>query len=95
MAARKGLGVLGFSVGSIQELEPVINAYKTTIPNAEPVGAFVNDNVMVTTGAYVDEDADKAMELADACPTRRTSAATCTGTTTRSRTRRTSRSGRS
>jgi alkanesulfonate monooxygenase SsuD/methylene tetrahydromethanopterin reductase-like flavin-dependent oxidoreductase (luciferase family) len=51
-------------VGSIQELEPVITAYKTTIPNAEPIGAFVNDNVMVTTGAYVDEDADKAMEQA-------------------------------
>jgi len=64
MAARKGLGVLGFSVGSIQELEKVIGAYKKTIPNAEPIGAFVNDNVMVTTGAYVDEDSDRAMELA-------------------------------
>src|ERR671925_1892607 len=48
MAARKGLGVLGFSVGSIAELEPVMKAYKDTIVNAEPVGAYVNDNVMVT-----------------------------------------------
>jgi alkanesulfonate monooxygenase SsuD/methylene tetrahydromethanopterin reductase-like flavin-dependent oxidoreductase (luciferase family) len=64
MAARKGLGVLGFSVGSIDELGPVITAYKDTIPNAEPVGAFANDNVMVTTGAYVDEDGDKAIEQA-------------------------------
>ena len=49
MAARKGLGVLGFSVGSLEELEPVMTAYKKEIANAEPVGAFVNDNIMVTT----------------------------------------------
>src|SRR5262245_35945951 len=53
MAARKGLGVLGFSVGSLQELDPVITSYKTTIGDAEPIGVFVNDNVMVTTSAYV------------------------------------------
>ncbi len=50
MAARKGLGVLGFSVGSIDELEPVLAAYKKAIANAEPIGAFVNDNIMVTIG---------------------------------------------
>jgi alkanesulfonate monooxygenase SsuD/methylene tetrahydromethanopterin reductase-like flavin-dependent oxidoreductase (luciferase family) len=65
MAARKGLGVLGFSVGSIQELEPVITAYKTTIPNAEPIGAFVNDNVMVTSTAFVSEDDAAALEIAE------------------------------
>ena len=48
MAARKGLGVLGFSVGSIDELAPVMEAYKKEIATAEPVGAFVNDNIMVT-----------------------------------------------
>ena len=31
MAARKGLGVLGFSVGQISELEPVLKAYKGAI----------------------------------------------------------------
>jgi alkanesulfonate monooxygenase SsuD/methylene tetrahydromethanopterin reductase-like flavin-dependent oxidoreductase (luciferase family) len=56
MAAQKGLGVLGFSVGSIDELAPVLEAYKKQIVNAEPVGAYVNDNIMVTTGAYVAED---------------------------------------
>ena len=55
MAARKGLGVLGFSVGAIEELEPVLAAYKRDIVNAEPIGAFVNDNLMVTTGAFVAE----------------------------------------
>ena len=28
MAARKGLGVLGFSVGALDELAPVLEAYK-------------------------------------------------------------------
>jgi alkanesulfonate monooxygenase SsuD/methylene tetrahydromethanopterin reductase-like flavin-dependent oxidoreductase (luciferase family) len=61
MAARKGLGVLGFSVGTIDELAPVLEAYKTEIVNADPVGAFVNDNIMVTTGAFVAEDREAAM----------------------------------
>ncbi|HET6663752.1 MAG TPA: LLM class flavin-dependent oxidoreductase, partial [Acidimicrobiales bacterium] len=61
MAARRGLGVLGFSVGSIQELEPVMKAYKKAIKEPEPVGAFVNDNIMVTTGAFVAEDDHKAI----------------------------------
>jgi alkanesulfonate monooxygenase SsuD/methylene tetrahydromethanopterin reductase-like flavin-dependent oxidoreductase (luciferase family) len=66
MAARKGLGVLGFSVGSIQELEPVMKAYKKTIDDAEPVGAFVNDNIMVTTAAFVAEDEQAAIASATA-----------------------------
>jgi alkanesulfonate monooxygenase SsuD/methylene tetrahydromethanopterin reductase-like flavin-dependent oxidoreductase (luciferase family) len=66
MAAHKGLGVLGFSVGSIEELTPVMEAYKKEIPNADPVGAFVNDNIMVTTGAYVSEDRERAYDAATA-----------------------------
>jgi alkanesulfonate monooxygenase SsuD/methylene tetrahydromethanopterin reductase-like flavin-dependent oxidoreductase (luciferase family) len=64
MAARKGLGVLGFSVGQISELEPVLKAYKAAIVNAEPVGAFVNDNVMVTATAFVAEDGGDAFQNA-------------------------------
>ena len=56
MAARRGLGVLGFSVQSLEELGPVLRAYKGAIANAEPVGAFVNDNLMVTASAWVAED---------------------------------------
>jgi alkanesulfonate monooxygenase SsuD/methylene tetrahydromethanopterin reductase-like flavin-dependent oxidoreductase (luciferase family) len=56
MAARRGLGVLGFSVQSLDELAPVMEAYKAEIGNAEPVGAYVNDNIMVTAGGYVTED---------------------------------------
>jgi alkanesulfonate monooxygenase SsuD/methylene tetrahydromethanopterin reductase-like flavin-dependent oxidoreductase (luciferase family) len=64
MAARIGLGVLGFSVSSVTALTPVLEAYKKAIPNAEPIGAFVNDNVMVTTAAWVAEEADTAYRLA-------------------------------
>ena len=49
----KGLGVLGFSVQAIDEMGPVVEAYKNAIASAEPVGAYVNDNVMITTAAYV------------------------------------------
>jgi alkanesulfonate monooxygenase SsuD/methylene tetrahydromethanopterin reductase-like flavin-dependent oxidoreductase (luciferase family) len=66
MAARKGLGVLGFSIGSIDALGPVMEAYKKEIVNAEPVGAYVNDNIMVTSGAYVAEDRETAYDWATA-----------------------------
>jgi alkanesulfonate monooxygenase SsuD/methylene tetrahydromethanopterin reductase-like flavin-dependent oxidoreductase (luciferase family) len=61
MCARMGLGVLGFSVQSIDEMAPVVEAYKTAVVDAEPVGAFVNDNVMITTAAYVREDVEDAI----------------------------------
>jgi alkanesulfonate monooxygenase SsuD/methylene tetrahydromethanopterin reductase-like flavin-dependent oxidoreductase (luciferase family) len=66
MAAQKGLGVLGFSIGSIDALGPVMEAYKKEIVNAEPVGAYVNDNIMVTSGAYVAEDRETAYDWATA-----------------------------
>ena len=37
-------------------------AYKKEIPNAEPVGAFVNDNVMVAPRRYVAEDGRRARQ---------------------------------
>ena len=64
MAARYGLGVLGFSIGAISQLEPVLSAYKATIADAEPIGEFVNDNIMVTTAAYVNETEAAAVEAA-------------------------------
>jgi len=62
MAGRKGLGVLGFSVGSLVQVPPLRKAYKDAIANAEPVGAYVNDNLMVCISAYVAEDGQKARE---------------------------------
>jgi alkanesulfonate monooxygenase SsuD/methylene tetrahydromethanopterin reductase-like flavin-dependent oxidoreductase (luciferase family) len=61
MCGRMGLGVLGFSVSAINEMAPVVEAYKTAVADAEPVGAFVNDNVMITTAAYVREDPEDAV----------------------------------
>ncbi|MER8073857.1 LLM class flavin-dependent oxidoreductase, partial [Streptomyces sp. NPDC094034] len=51
MAAKKGLGVLGFSIQKVADMEWVLEQYKTAVADAEPVGEFVNDNVMVTTTA--------------------------------------------
>jgi alkanesulfonate monooxygenase SsuD/methylene tetrahydromethanopterin reductase-like flavin-dependent oxidoreductase (luciferase family) len=61
MAAKKGLGILGFSVSDFEGLAPVLSAYKNAIGDAEPIGAFVNDNVMITTAASVNEDENKAL----------------------------------
>ena len=82
MAARKGLGVLGFSVGAIPELEPVLEAYKKGIAKAEPVGAFVNDNMMVDLGRLSSPRTEQ-QAVATAClPNSAISAATSTATTT-------------
>jgi alkanesulfonate monooxygenase SsuD/methylene tetrahydromethanopterin reductase-like flavin-dependent oxidoreductase (luciferase family) len=56
MAARKGLGVLGFSVGDLEGAEKAVRSYKAAIAEAEPIGAYVNDNLMCTIAAYVGED---------------------------------------
>jgi alkanesulfonate monooxygenase SsuD/methylene tetrahydromethanopterin reductase-like flavin-dependent oxidoreductase (luciferase family) len=64
MAARRGLGVLGFSVGDLNDMEPIVKTYKDNIGNAEPVGAFVNDNIMVTSAAFVKPDAKAAVQSA-------------------------------
>ncbi|MDE3203976.1 MAG: LLM class flavin-dependent oxidoreductase [Acidobacteriota bacterium] len=64
MAAHKGLGVLGFSIGDIDQLAPIMEVYKKEVANAEPVGAFVNDNIMVTSTAFVSEDRERAYQSA-------------------------------
>jgi alkanesulfonate monooxygenase SsuD/methylene tetrahydromethanopterin reductase-like flavin-dependent oxidoreductase (luciferase family) len=61
MAALKGLGVLGFSVQDFEGLKPVLASYKDAIGRAEPVGAFVNDNVMITTAAQCAETEEEAI----------------------------------
>jgi alkanesulfonate monooxygenase SsuD/methylene tetrahydromethanopterin reductase-like flavin-dependent oxidoreductase (luciferase family) len=64
MAARKGLGVLGFSIGDLNDMEKVVGVYKGAVGTAEPVGAFVNDNICVTTAAFVKPDHDQAVDSA-------------------------------
>ncbi len=46
-AARLGMGVLGFFVGSIYNMASCVEAYKNTIGDAKPIGLYVNDNVML------------------------------------------------
>lgn len=64
MAAKKGLGVLGFSVQKVSDMAWVLEQYKTAIQEAKAIGAFVNDNVMVTSTAICAETHDKAVEIA-------------------------------
>jgi alkanesulfonate monooxygenase SsuD/methylene tetrahydromethanopterin reductase-like flavin-dependent oxidoreductase (luciferase family) len=63
-AARLGLGALGFNVASINDMAPMVEAYKKAVPNAEPIGDYINDNVMITNGLVCLEDSRKAREAA-------------------------------
>jgi alkanesulfonate monooxygenase SsuD/methylene tetrahydromethanopterin reductase-like flavin-dependent oxidoreductase (luciferase family) len=64
MAGKKGLGVLGFSVQKVSDMEWVVDSYKTAVKEAEAIGDFVNDNVMVTSTAICAETHRKAVEIA-------------------------------
>jgi len=64
MAAHKGLGVLGFSIGDLSDMEKIAVVYKKAVTNAEPIGAFVNDNICVTSAAFVKPDHDSAVRSA-------------------------------
>ncbi|TJZ52085.1 LLM class flavin-dependent oxidoreductase [Streptomyces piniterrae] len=64
MAGRKGLGVLGFSVQKVSDMEWVVDSYKTAVKEAEAVGDFVNDNVMVTSTAICAETHQEAVQIA-------------------------------
>jgi alkanesulfonate monooxygenase SsuD/methylene tetrahydromethanopterin reductase-like flavin-dependent oxidoreductase (luciferase family) len=62
-AARMGLGVLCFTTGTVDQLAPLIETYKKEIQNADPVGGYVNDNVMVTSSMLCLDDGDRARQL--------------------------------
>ncbi len=62
-AARKGLGVLGFNISAIHEMKQHVDAYKSAVRTAEPVGHFVNDNVMITNGLVCLRDAEQARHV--------------------------------
>jgi alkanesulfonate monooxygenase SsuD/methylene tetrahydromethanopterin reductase-like flavin-dependent oxidoreductase (luciferase family) len=63
-AARMGIGVLCFSFAGTEALKPLIDIYKTTIEDADPVGGYVNNNVMVTSQLMCLEDGKRAREIA-------------------------------
>jgi alkanesulfonate monooxygenase SsuD/methylene tetrahydromethanopterin reductase-like flavin-dependent oxidoreductase (luciferase family) len=61
-AAKLGLGVLCFTGGSPEKMKPLVDLYKETIKDADPVGDFVNDNVAITTSFMCLEDGDAARD---------------------------------
>ena len=63
-AARHGMGVLGFTIGAINEMGPPIAAYKNAIKSANPVGQYINDNVMITTAVVCADTTKEAREIA-------------------------------
>ena len=64
LAARQGLGVLCFAFGKPETFIPLIEQYKKDIERAEPVGDYVNNNVMVTTQMLCLPDGGRAREIA-------------------------------
>jgi alkanesulfonate monooxygenase SsuD/methylene tetrahydromethanopterin reductase-like flavin-dependent oxidoreductase (luciferase family) len=62
-AARMGIGVLCFTTASPEALKPLIAIYKETIEDADPVGEFVNNNIMVTSQMLCLEDGQKARDI--------------------------------
>jgi alkanesulfonate monooxygenase SsuD/methylene tetrahydromethanopterin reductase-like flavin-dependent oxidoreductase (luciferase family) len=64
-AGRLGIGALGFNFSPITAMRPMIDAYKEGIAACEePVGRYVNDNVMLTNAVLCFEDRDRAREIA-------------------------------
>lgn len=66
-AARMGLGVLCFAQASMDELAASIATYKEEVGRcSDPVGGYVNDNVMVTSQLMCLPDGRRAREVASA-----------------------------
>ena len=63
LAARQGLGVLCFAFGKPETFTPLIEKYKKDIENCDPVGGFVNNNVMITTQMLCLEDGGRARQV--------------------------------
>jgi alkanesulfonate monooxygenase SsuD/methylene tetrahydromethanopterin reductase-like flavin-dependent oxidoreductase (luciferase family) len=62
-AARMGLGALGFSFSPPRQMAPMIETYKKHIVNADPVGRYVNDNVLLVSMVVCLEDGEKARQV--------------------------------
>ncbi|MCB0997500.1 MAG: LLM class flavin-dependent oxidoreductase [Acidimicrobiales bacterium] len=63
-AGKLGIGVLCFTIGAPEQLAPLIEIYKNEIASCtNPVGGFVNDNLMCVTHATCLEDREEAIAL--------------------------------
>lgn len=63
LAAKKGLGVLALSTNAPWMLSDHIKRYKADIENAEPVGAFANNQWANFTVGFCGDDNDEAQSL--------------------------------
>jgi alkanesulfonate monooxygenase SsuD/methylene tetrahydromethanopterin reductase-like flavin-dependent oxidoreductase (luciferase family) len=63
-AGRMGVGVLCFGISDPEALKPLIDRYKTAVQDADPVGGYINDNIMVTTQMLCLEDGGRAKDIA-------------------------------
>ena len=63
LAARQGLGVLCFAFGPPEGFIPLIEKYKKDIENCDPVGEYVNNNIMITTQMLCLEDGGRARQV--------------------------------
>jgi alkanesulfonate monooxygenase SsuD/methylene tetrahydromethanopterin reductase-like flavin-dependent oxidoreductase (luciferase family) len=64
-AGRLGIGALGFNFSPIHDMRPMIESYKKGIAECEePLGRYVNDNVMLTNAVICFEDGERAREVA-------------------------------
>lgn len=64
-AGRLGQGALGFTFSSVHDVAPWIQAYRKGIAECtDPVGEFVNENVMITTAVRCTSDREVAREQA-------------------------------
>ena len=63
LAARQGLGVLCFAFGPPEAFIPLIEKYKKEIESCDPVGGYVNNNVMITTQMLCLEDGGRARQV--------------------------------
>ena len=63
-AGEMGLGALCFVNGTLDDIKPLVKAYKDAIARCtNPVGGFVNDNIAVTSQMFCLEDGDEARHL--------------------------------
>ena len=63
-AGRMGLGVLCFTMFGPEPLKPLVESYRRALEDAEPVGDYVNDNIMVTTQMLCLEDGQRVRDIA-------------------------------
>ena len=63
-AGSMGLGGFCFTTGSLKVLEPLVKGYKDAVADAEPVGDYVNDNLLCVAPFLCMEDRNQAFDLA-------------------------------